>query len=175
VLAALTFFRLPEALLLLRLQDLGVPIVIIPLVWAGLHVVRTAASYPGGWMTDRAGPQLTVLAGGVLAAAIAVLLGFNISAPLAITGFLGFGLVAGLVESPERVLITRLAPRRTGRAFGSYHAVTGVAALPAGLLFGWMYQHHGGGTALWVSAAAMGVALVAWAALRIETSADQGK
>jgi hypothetical protein len=38
-----------------------------------------------------------------------------------------------------------------------------------------MYQHHGGGTALWVSAAAMGVALVAWAALRIETSADQGK
>ena len=168
VLAALTFFRLPEALLLLRLQDLGVSVVMIPLVWAGLHVVRTAASYPGGWITDRIGPRRTILAGGVVATAIAVLLGFEITASMAITGFLGFGLVAGLMESPERVLVTRLAPRRTGRAFGAYHAVTGVAALPAGLLFGWMYQHHGGGTALWVSAAAMGIALVAWVLLRVE-------
>jgi MFS family permease len=173
VLAALTFFRLPEALLLLRLQDLGVPVVIVPLVWAGLHVVRTAASYPGGWITDRVGPRLTIVAGGIVAAGIALLLGFEISPGLAITGFLGFGLVAGLMESPERVLITRLAPRRTGRAFGAYHAVIGMAALPAGVVFGWMYQHHGGGTALWVSAAAMGVALIAWAAIRID--GGQGK
>ena len=34
------FFRLPEALLLLRLQDLGVAVAVIPLVWAGLHVVQ---------------------------------------------------------------------------------------------------------------------------------------
>ena len=168
VLAALTFFRLPEALLILRLQDLGVPVVIVPLVWAGLHVVRTAASYPGGWITDRVGPRLTILAGGMVAAGIALLLGFEISPSLAIIGFLGFGLVAGLMESPERVLVTRLAPRGTGRAFGAYHAVVGVAALPAGLLFGWMYQHHGGGTALWVSAAAMSSALVVWALLRID-------
>jgi MFS family permease len=168
VLAALTFFRLPEALLLLRLQDLGVSIVIVPLVWAGLHVVRTVASYPGGWITDRIGPRLTILAGGVVAAGIAVLLGFEVTVPMAVAGFLGFGLVAGLMESPERVLVTRLAPRRTGRAFGAYHAVTGIAALPAGLVFGWLYQHHGGGTALWVSAAAMGAALVAWVMLRVD-------
>jgi MFS family permease len=175
VLAALTFFRLPEALLLLRLQDLGVSVVMIPLVWAGLHVVRTVASYPGGWITDRIGPRLTILAGGIVAAGIAVLLGFEITAPMAIAGFLGFGLVAGLMESPERVLVTRLAPRRTGRAFGAYHAVTGVAALPAGLLFGWLFQHHGGGTALWVSAAAMGVALVAWTAIRMDVGGGQAE
>jgi len=52
-LTALTFFRLPEALLLLRLQDTGVAVATIPLVWAGLHVVRSASSYPGGWLTDR--------------------------------------------------------------------------------------------------------------------------
>ena len=42
LLGALTFLRLPEALLLLRLQDLGVLVAWIPLVWAGLHVVRSA-------------------------------------------------------------------------------------------------------------------------------------
>src|SRR5881394_433202 len=41
-LAALTCFRLPETLLILRLQDLGVPVATIPLVWAALHVVRSA-------------------------------------------------------------------------------------------------------------------------------------
>ena len=174
VLAALTFFRLPEALLILRLQDLGISVVMIPLIWAGLHVVRTLASYPGGWITDRVGPRLTILAGGMVAVGMAVLLGFEVAAPLAIAGFLGFGLVAGLMESPERVLIARLAPRRTGRGFGTYHAVVGVAALPAGLIFGWLYQHQGGGTALWASAAAMGVALIAWAALRIDAGAGQG-
>ena len=53
VLTALTFFRVPEALLLLRLQDLGVAVPAIPLVWAGLHVVRSGSSYPGGWIADR--------------------------------------------------------------------------------------------------------------------------
>src|SRR5918996_3229570 len=43
VLAALTFFRIPEALLLLRLQDLGVGVPAVLLVWAGLHVVRSAS------------------------------------------------------------------------------------------------------------------------------------
>src|SRR5207237_3799055 len=52
-LTALTFFRLPETLLILRLQDLGVAVLAVPLIWAGLHVVRSASSYPGGWLTDR--------------------------------------------------------------------------------------------------------------------------
>jgi hypothetical protein len=47
LLALFALFRVPEALLLLRLQDLGVPIALIPLAWAGLHVVRSLASYPG--------------------------------------------------------------------------------------------------------------------------------
>ena len=54
--------------------------------------------------------------------------------------FLALGLVAGLTESAERALVARLAPVRTGRGFGLYHALTGAAALPAGLLFGDDYQ-----------------------------------
>ncbi|HET7599663.1 MAG TPA: MFS transporter, partial [Gemmatimonadales bacterium] len=39
-LAALTFCRIPELLLLLRLQQVGVAVAAVPLVWAALHVVR---------------------------------------------------------------------------------------------------------------------------------------
>ena len=165
VLAALTFFRLPEALLLLRLQELGVPVASIPLVWAGLHVVRSASSYPGGWISDRLGPRATVAAGGLLFAAVAAGFGGRLASGRAIAVFLLLGPVAGLTESPERALVARLAPVRTGRGFGIYHALTGVAALPAGLVFGGVYQRFGGPVALWGSAAGMVAGVAAWLAV----------
>jgi MFS family permease len=162
LLAALTFLRLPEALLLLRLQDLGVLVAWIPLVWAGLHVVRSATSYPGGWLSDRLGPRFAVAAGGLLFALIAVALGARPSPAGAVIVFLVLGAVAGLTESAERALVARLAPVRTGRGFGSYHALIGVAALPAGLAFGALYQEFGGPRALWASAAGMVLAVGLW-------------
>ena len=58
--------------------------------------------------------------------------------------------------------MARLAPVRTGRGFGLYHALTGAAALPAGLLFGAIYQVASGPTALLASAAGMALAVAAW-------------
>jgi MFS family permease len=161
-LTGLTFFRLPETLLILRIQDRGVAVAAVPLVWAGLHVVRSASSYPGGWLSDRAGPRLTVAAGGILFATVAFLLGRPISAGGAVALFLALGLVAGLTESGERALVARLVPRRTGRSFGVYHALTGGVALPAGLIFGGLYQSNGGPIALQVAAVGMALAVLVW-------------
>jgi MFS family permease len=161
-LSALAFFRLPETLLLLRLQDRGVAVVLVPLIWAGLHVVRSATSYPGGWLSDRLGPRFVIAAGGLVFALVAYGLGRSIGPGAAIGLFLLLGLVAGLTESGERTMVARLAPVRTGRGFGVYHALTGVAALPAGLIFGALYQSTGGPAALWASAAGMVAAVVAW-------------
>jgi MFS family permease len=161
-LTGITFFRLPETLLILRLQDQGVAVAAVPLVWAGLHVVRSGSSYPGGWLSDRLGPRRLVAAGGLLFAVVAFVLGMGLGPAGAIVLFLAFGLVAGLTESGERAIVARLAPVRTGRGFGVYHALTGGAALPAGLLFGAIYQSISGPTALWGSAAGMVAAVIVW-------------
>ncbi len=176
-LAALVLLRLPETLLLLRLQDLGVPLATIPLVWAGLHVVRTVVSYPGGWLADRFGSRGMVGWGGVAFAAGALGLGLVTAPGAAVLIFLALGIVAGLMEPAERTLVTRLAPKRTGRGFGAYHAVTGVVALPAALGFGAAYQVLGGGMALQISAVGMIMATVAWLmiARRIPLPAIQGR
>lgn len=172
-LTALTFFRLPETLLLLRLLDLGVAVAVIPLVWAALHVVRSASSYPGGWLSDRLGPRGSIAAGGALFAAVAYLLAEKPTPGLAIAVFLVLGLVAGLTEGAERSLVARLAPVRTGRGFGVYHALTGLAALPAGLAFGAIYQNGGGGQALLASAIGMGVATIVWLAVTGRTTREE--
>jgi MFS family permease len=161
-LAALTFFRLPETLLLLRLQQRGVAVALVPLVWAGLHVVRSASSYPGGWISDRLGPRGAVAAGGLVFAGVAAVLGVAVGPAAAVLVFLVLGLVAGLTESAERALVARLAPVQTGRGFGAYHALTGLVALPAGLAFGALYQSLGGPGALWISAAGMVAAVLGW-------------
>jgi MFS family permease len=172
-LTALTLFRLPEALLLLRLQEQGVAVASVPLVWAGLHVVRSASSYPGGWLSDRLGPRLTVAAGGVVFALVAAALAGALGVTGAIVVFLILGLVAGLTEGAERALVARLAPVRTGRGFGLYHALTGVAALPAGLAFGALYQELGPRQALLASAFGVAAAVVAW--LAITATRNQGE
>ena len=161
-LTALTFFRLPETLLILRLQDRGVSVAAVPLIWAGLHVVRSASSYPGGRLADRHGARRVVAAGGILFALVAVGLGMSVGPSAAIALFLLLGLVAGLTESGERSMVATLAPVRTGRGFGVYHALTGVAALPAGLIFGAVYQSASGRAALWASAGGMLAAVLWW-------------
>jgi MFS family permease len=76
--------------------------------------------------------------------------------------FLALGVVAGLTESPERALVSAAAAEHRGSAFGSYHALTGVAALIGGILLGSIFQYSTGGTAFFVSAAAALGLVVLW-------------
>ncbi len=150
-LSLLALARLPEALLLLRVQDLGVAAATIPLLWGGLHVVRSAGSYPGGWLSDRMGPRVAVAAGSVLFAIVVGLLSRNLGAGAAAAVFLLLGGVAGLTEPAERALVAKLSPKRMGSGFGAFNAITGLAALPAAALFGVTYQYLGGSKALLAS------------------------
>lgn len=145
--------RMPEALLLLRLEDLGVAAPLIPLLWAALHVVRSGASYPGGWLSDRMGAAETMMLGWGLYAAAMGAMAAATGPWWAVAGFLAFGLVSACTESPERALVAAWAGRaRRGRGYGIYHAGVGLAALPGGLALGALYQWGGAATALGVSA-----------------------
>lgn len=161
-LVVLTVGRLPEMLILLRLQDLGVPIAAIPLAWAGLHLVRTVAAYPGGWLSDRIGPRATIALGGIVLGTVLVLLADTVS-PVAAAGLLlSMGMVSGLTEAAEKATIAMLAPIRTGTGFGSFQAVAGLASLPMALGFGGVYQEAGGPAALLVSAGVIGLGVATW-------------
>lgn len=161
VLALAAFLRAPETLLILRAQDLGIPLKTIPILWAGLHVVRSASSFPGGALADRWGPRRTLAIGWLCYAALAWAFGSAHSTTQAWAIFLAFGVVAGLTESPERKLVAGLAPAgRHGRGFGWYHGSLSAVALPGAALFGWLYQARGAGAAFTLSAAVTAVAVV---------------
>ncbi len=161
LLAIIAFYllRMPETLIILRAQQLGVPVTAVLLLWAALHVVRSSSSFAGGALNDRIGPPRTMWLGWLCYALVAAgfaLAGSSLAAWLL---FLAFGLVAGLTESPERALVSRLAGTHQGTGFGTYHALTGLAALLGGVGLGALYQLRGAVAAFGLSAAA-GTALV---------------
>jgi len=74
-LLAISFFyllRMPDTLIILRSQELGVPVAIVPLLWAAVHVVRSSSSFLGGAASDRLGPGQTMWVGWLVYAMLAV-------------------------------------------------------------------------------------------------------
>jgi MFS family permease len=154
VLALFTLGNSSDAFLLLRAQEAGVALALVPVLWALHHLVKAGASTWGGALSDRVGRRRVILAGwGVYALAYA---GFAVAAgPLAIVGlFALYGLFHAFTEGTERALVADLAGEATrGRAFGLFHAVTGAALLPASLLTGFLWQRFGAPVALGTGAA----------------------
>ena len=164
VLAVLLLFTLgnsTDAFLLLRAQQLGVPIAMLPLLWAAHHVVKSASSVPCGALSDRVGRRRVMLLGWTLYALVYLGFAYASSAMHAWLLFLVYGLYFGLVEGAEKALIADLAPPdRRGTAFGWYNAAMGVAALPASLLLGTVWTLRGPTAAFSVGAVIAAAALV---------------
>ena len=148
-----------DAFLLLRAQQLGVPLALIPILWGALHVSKSAFSALGGRLADRWGPRHVILAGWITYAAVYAGFAFARSPLHVWLLFLLYGLFYGLTEAPEKALVAAIAPvERRGAAFGAYHFAIGIAALPASVIFGLIWQRAGASTALFFSA---GLALLA--------------
>jgi len=154
VLFVFTLGNSTDAFLILRATQLGLPAALAPILWAAFHVVKSASSTPGGALSDRVGRKPTLLAGWLLYTL--VYLGFAFASTLwhAWALFLVYGLFFGLTEGTERALVSDIVPAaRRGTAFGWYYLAIGIAALPASVAFGLLWEHLGSGVAFSFGAA----------------------
>jgi MFS family permease len=166
VLLVFTLGNSTDALLILRANELGVSAAVIPILWAVLHVVKSVSSTPGGVLSDRLGRRPLIVGGWLVYAA--VYLGFANASETwhAWALFITYGLYFGMTEGVEKALVADLVPARLrGAAFGWYNLTIGLAALPASLLFGGLWQLYGATAAFLTGAglalvAAMGLTLV---------------
>ncbi len=150
-----------DAFLLLRASQLGVPTALIPLVWVLLHLVKSASSTPAGALSDRVGRRPLIVAGWGLYAAVYA--GFSRATdPWHAWALFGvYGVVFGLTEGTEKALVADLVPAaRRGTAFGWYQATVGVAALPASIVFGVVWDRYGSPAAFGMGAVLAVVAAV---------------
>jgi MFS family permease len=173
VLGVLFLFTLgnsTDAFLLLRATQLGVPVALAPILWAALHVVKSASSTHGGALSDRIGRRPALVMGWTLYAA--VYLGFaRASEPWHAWALFGvYGVYFGLTEGAERALIADLVgAERRGTAYGWFNLAIGLGALPASVLFGQVWDRAGSATAFTMGAT---IALLAAVGLLVVSSRD---
>jgi MFS family permease len=159
-----------DAFLLLRAQAVGIPASGLPLLWMALHVVKSASSYPAGLLSDRIGRRALIVGGWCVYAVVYV--GFGLaSEPWHIwLLFPAYGIFYGMTESTERALVADFHPdAQRGRAFGAFNFVTGIGALPASLLMGWLWTVSGP-VAAFGAGAAFAIAAAIWFMIKVTPS-----
>lgn len=161
--AILSLARFSEAFLILRAQNVGIPVGLVPWVMVVMSAVYAVSAYPAGAAADRGhGPSL--LSAGLCALIVADLLLARASGPtLLYAGAALWGLHMGLTQGLLAALVAAAAPSDLrGTAFGLFNLVGGVALLMASGLAGWLWDAYGPATTFHVGAA---FAAVAWAGL----------
>jgi MFS family permease len=164
VLGAFTFARVSETFIVLYGYGLKMSVVELLLLWSALNAVKAAGAYAGGVLSDRVGRKAVMLASWIgFAAAYYVVCGTD-SAPGLWTVTVAYGVLAGLSEGAERALIKELGRAgEQGTAFGWYHLIVGLAAIPAGALFGALWQLQSAAIAFsFAAAVAAASALMLW-------------
>ena len=173
VLGLFTLGNSSDAFLLLRAQEAGVALPLIPILWTAHHVVKSATSTAGGALSDRVGRRATIAAGWTLYAIAYAGLGLAASAGMVWLLFGVYGLHHALSEGPERALVAEMAAGEArGRAFGLYHAITGALLLPASLITGALWQRVSPAAALLTGAALALLAAIALVTLVREPPRD---
>ncbi len=152
--AALALAAVPDAFLVLWMEAKGFALSWLPLMWAAMHAVKGAVAIPFGVLSDRTS-RLTVVIGGWSARVVLLLAlaGFGNGHWQAWLLLLAYAAAVASTEGAERALIGDVAPATSkATAFGAYHMLSGLSALPGAVLFGALWQWLGMASAFIVAA-----------------------
>lgn len=133
-----------DAFLILQAKEVGMNETLIPLAYLVFNLTYTFSSLPAGILSDRIGRR-PVIIGGYLVFAV-IYLGFGlVQHSLGIwVLFVLYGLYYAATEGIQKAYVADLAPTgNRGTAMGTFNAVTGIAALPASIIAGFLWQAYG--------------------------------
>lgn len=130
-----------DAFLILRLKDAGVATTYLPLMWGMLNLVKSVGNYPMGLVADKTNKKMVIISGWIVYAVVYLLFAVVTSKVAVIAVFLLYGLYFSITEGAERAYIADIVNEQTrGRAYGLYNFAIGVSALPASVIFGFVWQ-----------------------------------
>ena len=164
VLMLFAFARASESFILLRAHELGMSNIHVLLLWAALCAVQAGVAWVAGGLSDRCS-KTSVVTFAWLAYGLGLLaLGAVGSLPGLWIAVVVYALLSGMGEGAEKSLVSALATDADrGTVFGWSTMISGLGAIPAGFLFGFIWQQYNAGVAF---AAFGGVAILSAAILR---------
>jgi MFS family permease len=161
IIVLFSFGNSSDAFLILRAQNLGVTLLVIPLVYALFNFVYAAAAIPLGSLSDRIGREKVILVGW-FSYAIAYL-GFALAGASWQVWllFAFYGLYYATTEGVAKAFVADMVgSERRGRAFGIYNTAIGLVSLPASFIAGFLWDKVSPAAPFYFGAAISIIALI---------------
>lgn len=159
--AALTLARFSEAFLVLRAQQGGLALALIPLVLVLMNMVYAACAYPFGALADRMPHRALLMLGIVPLIAADLLLAHSAQLVWVGAGLVCWGVHMAATQGLLAAMVADTAPAHLrGTAFGLFNLASGIAMLVASVLAGVLWDQLGAAATFYGGAIFAGIALL---------------
>lgn len=142
------------AFLILRVEQTGLALFLIPSVMIIQNFATAAVAYPVGYLSDKMGRRSMMALGifFVILSDMFLAMGGD-SVYLILVGVLLWGIEIGITQSILAVLLADSCPEDVrGTGFGLFHFINGVCLLCANILAGWIWHGINPSTMFYASA-----------------------
>jgi len=144
VAALFTLMRMSEAFLVLRTQDIGLPLASAPLALVVMNATYVGSAYPAGRLSDRVPREHLLALGCAVMVAADLALAFGHGTLAIFVGISLWGLHMGLTEGVIAALTADYAPAELrGTAFGIVNVVRAAMLLCASVAAGSLWSTYG--------------------------------
>lgn len=130
-----------------KLQTTVINILFLPLVWAFFHIIKVLFSTTLGSLSDRIGRKIVISIGWAIYAfvylsfAMIIFLSPDMQVIATFVLFAIYALFYAFSEGAEKAFVADLVPEdKRGTAFGLFNFSIGLGALPASIIFGFLYS-----------------------------------
>ena len=158
--AVFTLARFSEAFLVLRAQQGGIPIALVPLVMVAMNLIYAVSAYPFGRLSDRMSHTRLLALGLMVLIAADLVLATNDHWGVVIAGVALWGVHMGITQGLLATMVADTAPADLrGTAYGFFNLMSGFAMLVASGVAGLLWDRLGASFTFYAGAAFCVIAL----------------
>lgn len=159
--AVFTLARFSEAFLVLRAQQGGTPVALVPLVMVAMNLVYAASAYPFGELSDRMSHRKLLALGLVVLIAADLVLANSDHWATVLAGVALWGVHMGMTQGLLATMVAdAVQPDLRGTAFGFFNLVSGGAMLVASVVAGLLWDQWGASFTFYAGAVFSVIALI---------------
>lgn len=164
-----TLARFSEAFLVLRAQQMEIPLATIPLVMVAMNLVYSVTAYPFGKLSDRISHSRLLQLGLMVLILADMALALSQHWSTLLLGVALWGVHMGMTQGLLATMVADTAPAELrGTAFGMFNLLSGLALLLASLGAGVLWETHGAASTFWAGAI---ICVLALAVMRLRRTA----
>jgi MFS family permease len=163
--ATFTLARFSEAFLVLRAQQGGVPVALVPLVMVAMNLIYAASAYPFGKLSDRVSHNKLLALGLVVLIAADVVLASSDHWSVVLIGVALWGVHMGITQGLLATMVADTVPADLrGTAYGFFNLMSGFAMLIASVVAGLLWDQLGASFTFYAGASfcVVTLAVMAW-------------